>query len=83
MRIREERGQVLIEMILMIALFLGVAYFISSQFRDNNLLAQVVEAPWKYLAGMMENGVWKPADEGRELHPNVIGRHQTPTPEGL
>lgn len=80
-RLRNEKGQMIIEMVLMMTVLLGAATFISSQFRETNFIAQLVSGPWKNLAGMIQNGVWAPPSEGMTKHPTYSNRLNSPHAE--
>ena len=71
------RGQMTVEMILILTILVGLTTFVSTQMRDNELLAEVVSKPWQVLAGMIQNGVWQPIDRSNAAHPNHAGRHAT------
>ena len=77
-RFRNQKGQMIIEMVLMMTVLLGAATFISSQFRETNLIAQLVSGPWRNLAGMIQNGVWSPASDGMTKHPAYSDRLISP-----
>jgi hypothetical protein len=68
-------GQVLIEAILIMTLFLAVGAFVAKQVRDRQLLAQLAVGPWSQLTGMIENGVWGGAQRTKLQHPNYLRRH--------
>ena len=79
--IRNNKGQILIEMILVMTVLVGASVFVSSQFRESNFIAQLVSGPWKNLAGMIQNGVWQPRDDGMASHPAVQNRWISPVGE--
>ncbi len=81
--LRNRRGQMVIEMVLMMLVFLGATYFVSNQFRSNNMIASLVSGPWKNLAGMIQNGVWMPSKDGMPYHPNARSRWVTPVGEEI
>lgn len=64
------RGQILIETILILALFLVVGVLVAAGFRQNDLLSQMVASPWVRLSGLLQNGVWLPPEQGAALHPS-------------
>lgn len=66
----------MLEAVLLMVLFLGIATAIKKSFKDKNILAMIVADPWKNIAGMMSNGVWKKEGDGYVLHPqgNVMSR---------
>lgn len=69
------RGQAVVESILILVLFLSVGTLIGKAFRENELMSHMIASPWERMAGMLENGVWMPRNQGRELHPNHYLRH--------
>jgi hypothetical protein len=71
-----QSGQFLIESVLIMALLAGLGITISRYFRDNNVLASLVEGPWKPIRSMIENGVWSTGDSNSN-HPNLLDRHGT------
>lgn len=76
--LKNQRGQAMVESILIAALLVTVAVTASKVLRDAGFARKMLETPWSYLAGMMENGVWMPADKGHAFHPNHIDRHNSP-----
>lgn len=58
-----------VEAVLILTLFLGIAIFVSNQFKQNELLASLVYGPWKNLSGMIQNGSWGEAEKTMDLHP--------------
>lgn len=79
--VRNNKGQMLIETVLMMTVLLLVATLVASQFRENNFIASLVSGPWKNLSGMMQNGVWAPAEAGMAQHPLVYRRWTSPVGE--
>jgi hypothetical protein len=73
--IRDQGGQMIVETILILALFLAVGTFVAGQFKQNELFAQMVSAPWRNLAGLLQNGVWRPPEAGMQDHPAMHRRH--------
>lgn len=68
------------ELILMMVLVIGLTLFIAQTFRQNQLIAQLVNGPWLALSGMIENGVWEPPSRSYNKHPNQHARHLTVKP---
>ena len=64
-----KKGQMSVEAVLLIVVFLGAALFVSNQFRENGVLAQFVHGPWDRLSGMVKYGVWLPDETAKGLHP--------------
>lgn len=80
-QLRQRSGQMAVEMILMLALFLGASYFVRDAFQSNGIIAQIVSRPWLSIAGMLQNGVWAPPEESNSQHPNNFSRVRSPFPE--
>lgn len=72
---RNERGQFIVEAVLLITLFVGITLFVSQQFTQNNYLSTIVSSPWKSLSGLLQNGEWMPVQASMSLHPNNHIRH--------
>jgi hypothetical protein len=79
---RNQKGQSTVEAVLLMFGIVLLVTFISNYFQQNNLLGQVVRGPWTYLAGMIEGGVWLPADRVKPYHPSQWERVRTIEPEG-
>ena len=71
----QERGQLVIEGILLMIVFTAAGLFVASQFRSRHLLADLVSGPWQMVAGMMECGSWNPPKVACTMHPNLLVRH--------
>jgi hypothetical protein len=75
---RNNSGQLTVEAVLILAIFVSVMYAGSRALRDGEVLARLVERPWGYIAGMIENGLWQAGQAGQGQHPHHIRRHGTP-----
>lgn len=82
-QLKNQNGQMTIEMLLIAIVLLGFVLAVAKVFQEKNLLASVVEGPQEYIAGMAENGVWKPRKEANKLHPNLHERHMSAIDEAL
>ncbi len=80
--LRSQKGQSSIEAIALMIGFVVIATLVSGYFRDNNLLSRATEGPWSYLAGMIEGGVWLPAERVKPYHPSQFSRVRTIEPRG-
>lgn len=74
----KESGQITVEAVLIITLFASVMIFTSRQIQSRRMLSSLVEAPWSYIQGMIENGIWGPVEAGKRNHPNQVTRHGSP-----
>lgn len=69
----KQSGQMTIEMMLLMTIFLAGSIFVLNQMKSQQTLASFVEGPWIPLKGMIEDGEW--SKDSKELHPNLINRH--------
>jgi hypothetical protein len=79
--IRNHRGQMTIEMLCLITIFLIIALTVQQTAIQQGWLKNLIEAPWKRVQGIIENGVWLAPDAGRVKHPHIRGRHGSLKPE--
>lgn len=77
-RLKNSKGQMTVELVLLAVIFTALALLIGRFFEGNQLVASVVQSPWRLqLAGMIENGVWGEAEATRNSHPNLLSRHSS------
>jgi hypothetical protein len=81
-KLKNQRGQVLIEALLLMVLLLGISTLISRQLREREYFQSLVTGPWSRLQGMVECGVWEPCTGQRGLHPNSNTRNISLDPRG-
>lgn len=72
------QGQITVEAVLILSIFISVAMAGTQLMRDQQFLTRLVEGPWQYMSGMIENGYWAPPQLGRTKHPNQANRHGSP-----
>ncbi|MCB0377142.1 MAG: hypothetical protein KDD33_01490 [Bdellovibrionales bacterium] len=75
---KNQAGQMTVEAILIVTLLFSGVMLARNLIQEKRLLAKLVEEPWQYLSGMIENGIWAPPEEGRPFHPNLVTRHGSP-----
>jgi hypothetical protein len=75
--LKNQRGQFIIEAVLMMIVFMGILALVTSWFRSQGVLGQLVQTPWTNLAGMLQNGEWAARDKGTIYHPSQHNRHIT------
>ncbi len=80
-RLSNQGGQLIIEAVLIIVMFVAFTGLVTNYFKSNEVLRQLISGPWVNLAGMLQNGVWAPASTGAAIHPNAHGRHVVITGE--
>ena len=78
--LKNKKGQMTIEMVLMAVLFMAMTIKIAEYFKANDVVAKLVAGPWLSLNGMIQAGIWAPPEEARKAHPVRLMRHQTPEP---
>jgi hypothetical protein len=72
--LNQSRGQMTIEMLLMIIVMLAMGLTLSRFAKSQGWAKSLVSGPWKPLQAMIENGVWTPAD-AKQYHPHHRRRH--------
>lgn len=72
---RGQAGQAVTEAILILVLLLGFTTIVTSYFKNEEILKKLVTGPFAYMAGMLQNGVWLPPDQGAASHPAGHFRH--------
>jgi hypothetical protein len=72
---KNQRGQFVVEGILLMIVFMGIVAMLASFFKSNEVLKNLVKAPWTNLAGMLQNSEWMPPDKGQVFHPGRAPRH--------
>ena len=69
------KGQAMVELVLIMALLLGAAVLVRSQFIEKeNIFTAFITTPWKRIGGMMESGVWEERDQALASHPGHFQR---------
>lgn len=68
-------GQLIVEAVLILVLLFGATMLVANYFKKEELLVQLIQAPWKNLSGMLSNGVWNTPEASYSAHPNAHGRH--------
>ncbi len=78
-RVKNNKGQFLIEAMLLIIVFVSIGLSFIRFVKDNKIVTGMITEPWERVAGMTEFGMWsKPTREGRKKHPNTYERFYTP-----
>lgn len=78
--VANRKGQFVIEAVLLMVVMLGIFVAGMGQLRESNFLAKMITGPWDKVAGMMESGVWLPAKDARQKHPNQKDRSVSLSP---
>lgn len=79
--LRSQRGQFTVEAVLILTIMVGVFTLLHREISKRQLLNSIVSGPWSHIAGMIESGVWVPAEGAKTYHPNVFGRRASPEPQ--
>ena len=73
---RNERGQMVVEAVLLIVVFFGVLQIVSQSFKDNELIREIVETPYNKIKNMAQNGNWiTDPQDSMYNHPMHLRRH--------
>jgi len=75
---RRSKGQVVIESVLISALFVLFTLLVFEGLKDNEFFEKLVGGPWVGLRNIIENGTWGSGELTPNLHPNIHYRHVTP-----
>lgn len=79
--VRNNKGQFLIETVLLMVLTVGLFIGASNFLREKKILAKMIGGPWEKASGMIEAGVWDKPDQARAKHPNQLSRSLSLKPE--
>ncbi|WP_413289598.1 hypothetical protein [Bdellovibrio sp. HCB337] len=74
MNLKNNRGQFVVEAVLLMVLSLGLLSLGLRTLRDGNVLGSFISGPWERVAGMIESGSWEAPDAAAKKHPNQVGR---------
>lgn len=69
-----QSGQALVELILLMAIFVGLATFVIKEVKEREFLSNLVSGPWKHLDGLVSNGHWSERNKSNQFHPGLFGR---------
>jgi hypothetical protein len=67
---KNESGQMIVEYLLLSAIIISISVMVSTALRSNEMLGQLVSAPWRSLSGMIQNGSWGEPEATMIRHPN-------------
>ena len=66
-----QSGQFILEGILLMVLFTGIALMIKNQFTEKTIIGALVAGPWASVQQMMSNGTWDKSKTEGESHPLI------------
>ena len=72
------RGQMTVEMVLLLALMISMSYLVLNEFKTIRPIYNFISGPWKTIGGMIESGSWQKIGDARRDHPNHWKRMYTP-----
>jgi hypothetical protein len=73
--LRSQSGQLIVEAVLIIAVFLSITMMTVKMFKDNEVVKNLIHGPWQSMAGILQNGVWGPPSRTNASHPTGHFRH--------
>lgn len=63
--VKNQRGQLAVEAVLLLALSIGIFMAVSATFREKQYFSSILSRPWQSVSSMIQNGVWNT----NEMHP--------------
>lgn len=72
-----QKGQMAVEMLLLLVVLFGVFSLISREFKKNDFIRSIVAEPWEQLSGLLQNGVWQNSKDSLKHHPSQKSRHSS------
>ena len=74
--VRNNRGQITTELILLGVVLIVLAQLVLNQIKNNKYVEDFAKGPSQVLANMISNGNWKKdSEESKSAHPNSHERH--------
>lgn len=76
-RLKNQKGQVIIENILLMVILIGVFTMIIQALLKDNFNTRFTDGAWGMMDGMIQCGSWTPCGVGKPVvnaHPNSSGR---------
>ena len=74
MSIKKQRGQITVEIVLLLVVMIGASYLALEKFKVQKPVYNFISNPWKTIGGMIESGSWQKRAEARKDHPNYWKR---------
>ncbi len=72
---QNNKGQMVVEMILVMLVMLAVFGAVKTGLKNNEAFQTLVQGPWRVLSGMIIAGSWLPPDQAVEKHPALDSNH--------
>lgn len=72
--LKNERGQFVVEAVLLMVLSIGLLSLGLRTLRNGDMLGNFISGPWERVAGMIESGSWEAPDAAAKKHPNQRNR---------
>ena len=74
-RIKSRKGQVTLEMVLLLAAMVTMSYFVLKNFKETTEpVYNFISGPWETIKGMIESGAWAKRPDAMLNHPNYFRR---------
>ncbi|MDE0518512.1 MAG: hypothetical protein OXH36_03005 [Bdellovibrionales bacterium] len=72
MDLKKPKGQITVELVLLLVAMVGASYFVLNQFKlpNKNPFYNFISNPWKTIGGMIESGSWQKRAAAKSKHPN-------------
>ena len=78
MNIKNEKGQMVVEAVLIIVVLLGLGSMVTKALKQYEIGRKLTSEPWTLLSGMIVCGTWQPCrGNARGLHPSTRDRALT------
>jgi hypothetical protein len=72
MAVKNQSGQILVEAVLLLVVFVSVMLLVTGQLKKMDYISGLTLSPWEKVSGMVECGVWAACGvqaSGKGLHP--------------
>ncbi|MCB0390203.1 MAG: hypothetical protein KDD58_02875 [Bdellovibrionales bacterium] len=73
--IKKNKGQMVIEMILVMTVLLSLVGLVRSSLQSSEVFKTLVQGPWRVLSGMITSGTWDSPSEAVRWHPAYYDNH--------
>ena len=77
---KSQRGQLVVEAVLLMSVLLGITMLVSSFFQKSQLAQKLTFEPWSQLTNMIECGSWSSCQTAG-VHPSTVDRGLSLNPQ--
>jgi hypothetical protein len=74
MKLNNQKGQLVVEAILLMVVLASISLFASRYLKENQIARKLSAEPWAKLSGMIECGTWNPCRGSKGMHPQTNDR---------